>query len=114
VTRPAWLDEPHIQAAIARTVAAAPPLTEAQIDLLRRTGFFNRPATAAPSPDAAAGSAAGVDATGEGTGAAGPRDTGIVGEVGSNVGQSARTRPAAPTTKKSRPAATGRLKTTAG
>ena len=64
------------------------------------------------APDLPRGSAA---AGGEsGTGAAGPRDNGVLGEVHPTVGSSASGRPAAPTTKKARPVAAGRAKNNAG
>ena len=68
------------------------------------------PAAAMTSPSH--GPAAVVE--GEAIGVAGPRDTGMVGEVRPNVGSSASGRPATPTTNKRATARTVTLQNNAG
>lgn len=51
MSRSEWLNEPRVQAAIAKLVESAPPLSADQLDLLRRTGYFR---SAQPGAQAAA------------------------------------------------------------
>ena len=97
MTRPDWLDEPRIQAAITATVADAPPISDATLDLLHRNGFF-APATAMTS--SSHGPAAVVE--GEAIGAAGTPSTG----VRRSGGEARSLSPAAPTSRRKPVAAT--------
>ena len=113
MTRPAWLDDPKIRAAIDAAVDAAPPLTSEQQDLLRRIGFASHKGAPVALTTAATPSKVRADThVAVVNGAGGPAVSVAVGEVSTRNASSATAdsapaaRPPAPHTKKARAART--------
>src|SRR5687768_1995590 len=98
MTRPAWLDAPEVQEAVARALDDAPPLSPDQLDMLRRTNFFT-PAVARSGSSVAGLPQSSTDGPDRGAAASTRHPRMSLGEgEGPGVGPSASRRPAAPPT----------------